>query len=153
MIVEEIPSSVRLRGFFEVLRVNFYDLKKIKNTSLQEAYYQVMINSYNDVIKLDELVEITEIGEAGKNWGTKKVNMCRKGSLIIIGINADKYSDGVAHLYDLQGKIVWKTRFNTVSGNIRKLNINSAGLSEGYYVLKVKTGKTEFKSGIVLTGR
>jgi hypothetical protein len=44
MIVEEIPSSVRLRGFFEVLRVNFYDLKKIKNTSLQEAYYQVMIN-------------------------------------------------------------------------------------------------------------
>ena len=79
--------------------------------------------------------------------------MCRKGSLIIIGINADKYSDGVAHLYDLQGKIVWKTRFNTVSGNIRKLNINSAGLSEGYYVLKVKTGKTEFKSGIVLTGR
>lgn len=27
--MEEIPSSVRLRGFFEVLRVNFYDLKKI----------------------------------------------------------------------------------------------------------------------------
>jgi len=42
--MEEIPSSVRLRGFFEVLRVNFYDLIKIKNTPLQEAFYQVLIN-------------------------------------------------------------------------------------------------------------
>ncbi len=101
------------------------------------------------------LFEIRETGILGydKNRGIKKVNVCRKGSYIIIDINVAECSDGVANLYDLQGKIVWKTRFNTVSGNIRKLNINNTGLSEGYYVLKVETGKNEFKSGIVLTGR
>ena len=88
-----------------------------------------------------------------KNKGYKKVNVYQKGSFIIIDFKTDEFSDGTADLYDLQGKVVWKVRFNNGSGNVRKINFHGAGLSEGYYVLKVKTGKTEFKSGIVLTGR
>lgn len=107
---------------------------------------------YIDNVSLFEIKGTGVLG-SDKNRGLKRVNVCKKGSFIIIDFNIDECSDGFAGLYDLQGKVVWKTRFKNVSGNTGKLNINNAGLSDGYYVLKVKLGKTEFKSGLVLTGR
>ncbi len=99
------------------------------------------------------LFEITTTGVSGsfKNREFKKVNVCKMGTNIIVNVNADKHSDAIAVLYDLKGKVVLKTRLKTGSGNVGKININSTGLAEGYYVLKVKLGNIDFKSGIVLT--
>jgi beta-xylosidase len=106
---------------------------------------------YIDNVSLFEIIK-TDVMNSGKSSELRKVKVCQKGSFITIEINTDKTSDGFINLYDLKGRVVWKTRFNNGSGDIRKF-INSEGFPEGYYVLKVKSGKTDFKSGIVLTGR
>lgn len=111
------------------------------------------VSSVNiDNVSLFEIIT-TGILRSDQNRGLKRVNVYKKGSFIIVDFNAYECSDGIACLYDLKGKVVWKTRFKTGSGNIPKFSINSAGLSEGYYVLKIKSGNTDFKSGIILTGR
>lgn len=146
-------KEVRLTTSKQTFSLDFTMDEPTYNNSRVEFSAGTEVSSvYIDNVSLFEIIK-TGVLRSDKNKGYKKVNVYQKGSFIIIDFKTDEFSDGTADLYDLQGKVVWKVRFNNGSGNVRKINFHGAGLSEGYYVLKVKTGKTEFKSGIVLTGR
>ncbi|MFW6254936.1 MAG: endo-1,4-beta-xylanase [Chitinivibrionales bacterium] len=107
---------------------------------------------YIDNVSLFEVEPSTGIS-SGKAYGAKNatLNVQQKGS--IITVNLQNPMSGNAHLkvYDLRGSVVGSHSYKAQAGVSQNFSFSAESLPRGYYVVKVQSGKSVLKTGLMVT--
>lgn len=88
-----------------------------------------------------------------QNKITNHINISQNGSLVNFAFNANGNNNANINIYDLLGNVVYSATMKTHSGSTHNFNFNTAGMPNGYYIVKFRSGSSVQKSALVLTGR
>lgn len=101
------------------------------------------------------LFEIEEpvVTTASKRRISKQFTIHHNGSLLTMSLPINKNTATYLYLFDVKGKIVRSAEFSARSGSTGNLSLNTTDMPKGYYIVKVHSGNTLYKSGFMLTGR
>lgn len=104
---------------------------------------------YIDNVSLFE-IDATAVAAPIKKMATKWMKVRQKASQVNITLN--NFAKGRASLsvYDLKGSVVRSARLNNQGGTIQSHSFDASAMPSGYYIVNVRSGKAELKSGFIL---
>lgn len=105
-----------------------------------------------DNVSLFEITPFVSILPSQKKT-SKQLHVYRNGSRITINFATDFKSATFLNVYNLKGKVIHSVNCKADVDAAQTYSFNTAGMSKGYYIVKVSNGKSILKSGFVLTGR
>lgn len=104
---------------------------------------------YIDNVSLYE-IEPSAVLEPVHKKKREKIKIQQKGTLLTIAFDSANKSSASINIFDLRGNLI---RFAEIkSHSVRNYSINTAGISKGFYIIKIDNGINVIKSSIVLTG-
>ena len=107
---------------------------------------------YIDNVSLFEIMPV-EASKPGQNKEVGQLSIRKAGSLVTVTLNTNKYSDAIFYLYDLKGTVIQKACFKTGSESVQTFSFNTTGVPMGFYIVKISSGNSYLKSGLMLNGR
>jgi GH35 family endo-1,4-beta-xylanase len=95
----------------------------------------------------------TSVEPVEQKMRAENISLSQNGSFVSISFNGSNVIGGQLKVYDLKGALVHSVNINAKIASGQSFNLNTTGLSNGYYAVKVFSGNTIQKAGFVLTGK
>ena len=106
---------------------------------------------YIDNVSLFE-IEPASVTVLVKNRSTKQIDIRRNGANVNVTFNACGNGSAFIDIYNLKGGVI-RSKSIKASGSTQNFSFNTTGIPEGYYVVKISSGNTVKRYGLMLTGR
>ncbi len=129
----------------------------MEEPTYEDSRIEFSVGSYAPSVFIDNvsLFEInpSSISRSFQNRIAKQMRVSQNGPFVNIAFGADGNGMAFLYVYDLNGNIVYSDKFKGVSGSIQNCSFNTAGMSNGYYIVKIRSGNSIHNTGIVLNRR
>ena len=91
---------------------------------------------------------------SGQKKTAKQMNIHQSGSQIIISLNTENVRNtAFINIFDLKGNVVRSSKIKKHSGDVKNCILNTAGIPNGYYIVKVNNGNSIHKTGLAVSNR
>lgn len=142
-----LTTSKQSFSFDFIMKEETYDDSRIE--------FSVGLNTptvYLDNVSLYE-IEANSVSAPLYNKSIKWIDVRQNGSLVNVSFNTNGKNSAFLNVYDLNGNVVHSANFKTKSGSTQNFSFSTSGMSKGYYIVNVRSGNTDQKSGFVLAGK
>jgi GH35 family endo-1,4-beta-xylanase len=110
-------------------------------------------NPPNDYPKLLSNGGGTPVVPVKQKMRSENISLYQNGPCVSISFNGSNVSGGHLNVYDLKGALVHTVNIHAKIASGQSYTLNTTGIPNGYYIVKVFCGNTVQKAGFVLTGR
>ncbi len=95
----------------------------------------------------------TSVAPVEQKKRIESISLSQSGSCVSISFNGSGVNGGQLNVYNLKGALIHSVNINAQIASGQSYTLNTAGLPNGYYAVKVLGGNSVQKAGFVLTGR
>ncbi|MFP4681428.1 MAG: T9SS type A sorting domain-containing protein, partial [Chitinispirillaceae bacterium] len=104
---------------------------------------------YIDNISLFEIDPSTSVVPA-QSRAAEQIRVRQRNSRLDITLDNTSEGDATVRLFDLKGNVIRSAEFKTGATSSRTVSLSTEGLAKGYYIVKVHSGRSLKRSGLVL---